>query len=75
MTFWESLHNFKNSQPLLLVGLPRSGTSLAQIFLNYYSDVFISYESIMEPYMMGKNKYKLAAFYYESLGYVLIKCW
>lgn len=66
-TFRESQITFSNSAPLLLIGLPRSGTSIAQILFNKIDGLFMSYESILEPFLFEHDEVKLSAFYYESL--------
>lgn len=66
-TFRESQVVYSQSAPLLLIGLPRSGTSIAQILLNKIDGLFMSYESIMEPFLFENDSLKLSAFYYESL--------
>jgi hypothetical protein len=66
-TFTESFLKFGNTQPLLLVGLPRSGTSMTQTLLNHFDKVFVSYESMIEPYIFENNKFKLSSYFYETL--------
>jgi hypothetical protein len=66
-TFKESVISFEKSTPILLVGLPRSGTSLAQIIFNHFQQVYLAYEATNEPFIYEKNTYKLSAFFYESL--------
>lgn len=66
-TFQEALVRLEAATPFLLVGLPRSGTSITQSWINQHPKAFISYESIIEPFIQEKNQYRLAAFYYESL--------
>jgi hypothetical protein len=66
-TFQEALVRLQKTTPFLLVGLPRSGTSITQTWINQHPQAFVSYESIIEPFIREKNRYRLAAFYYESL--------
>lgn len=66
-TFQEALVRLESAMPFLLVGLPRSGTSITQSWINQHSQAFISYESIIEPFIQENNAYRLASFYYESL--------
>ncbi|MGJ8682614.1 sulfotransferase domain-containing protein [Paraglaciecola sp.] len=66
-TFQEALVRLQTTTPFLLVGLPRSGTSITQSWINQHPQAFISYESIIEPYIKERNPYRLAGFFYESL--------
>ncbi|MFT6987456.1 MAG: hypothetical protein ACJAT7_003312 [Psychromonas sp.] len=66
-TFQEALVRLEAATPFLLVGLPRSGTSITQSWINQHPQAYVSYESIIEPFIQEKNRYRLAAFYYESL--------
>ena len=66
-TFQEAIVRLESAMPFLLVGLPRSGTSIMQSWINQHPKAFVSYESIIEPFIQEKNTYRLAAFYYESL--------
>lgn len=66
-TFQEALVRLEGTTAFLLVGLPRSGTSITQAWINQHPQAFVSYESIIEPYIHENNPYRLAAFYYETL--------
>lgn len=66
-TYQESVVSFERSKPLLIVGLPRSGTSLLYSLLNELEAVYMSYEAVCEPFLFERNKFRLASFYYEVI--------
>ncbi len=66
-TFQESCVLNKTTQNLLLLGLPRTGTSLMYQLLNMHPDVFITYESLYNPIMELDNYEERHGYFYEIL--------
>lgn len=52
---------------LLVIGLPRSGTSYLQQLLNAMDGIFVSYESIYQPFINDNTVPSLHAYYYEVI--------
>ena len=52
---------------LLVIGLPRTGTSLVQQLLNLDKRIFISYESIFQPFLGDNDWQAIHAYFYEVL--------
>ncbi len=64
-TLKESLIKNDSVYHLLIIGLPRSGTSYFQRLLNYLDGVIVTYESIYQPLIRLRNRQEIDSFYYE----------
>lgn len=63
----EAINRHTAVKYLCIVGLPRSGTSLFQRFMNTFDEVLVSYESTFRPLFRISRKRDVVLYFYDIL--------
>nr|WKN34698.1 sulfotransferase [Tunicatimonas sp. TK19036] len=66
-TMRESMARNEKVKHLLIIGLPRSGTSIFQRIMNSFSGVFVAFESIYMPFLGDNSVESLQAYFFEMI--------